>query len=254
MNLVRVIPVLLLADEGLVKTTKFKDRRYIGDPINAVKIFNEKEADELCLLDINATKQGKQPNYKKIEEIVSEAFMPITYGGGVSSLEHFESLFNLGVEKVSVNSCLFDNPSVVCDAANLYGSQSIVASIDLKKDIFGKYRVVSHCGQKKQKKTFEEMIELLKDLDCGECIINSVNNDGCMKGYDLKALKYFCKNLRIPVVSMGGAGSLNHFKESIQAGSSAVGAGSFFIYQGKRKAILISYPSEKEIYELSAKA
>ena len=251
MNLIRIIPVLLLSDEGLVKTTCFKDRRYIGDPINAVKIFNEKEADELCLLDIDVTKNNTEPDYNKIREIVSEAFMPVTYGGGVNKLEHFENLFNLGVEKVAVNSCLFENPETVKDAVNIFGSQSIVASLDFKKNFLKHYKVLSHCGSKNQKKTFDQVLKLLKALGCGECIINSIDNDGKMNGYDLKLVKFFAEKLRIPVVSLGGAASIDDFKKSVSAGSSAVAAGSFFIYQGTRKAVLISYPNEQEILSLS---
>ena len=252
MNLIRVIPFLTLSEEGLVKTTAFKNRRYIGDPINAVKVFNDKEADEICLLDIDATRFYKEPDYDRIEKIVSEAFMPVTYGGGVNSLKHFERLFSIGIEKVAVNSCIFENPSVIEEAINLYGSQSVVASIDIKKNFLGKFGIYSSCGRKKQKINFPYTVKLLTKIGFGECILNCIHKDGKMNGYELEVIKYFSNNLRIPVVSLGGAGSFKDLKSSVKAGSSGVGASSFFIFRGERRAVLISYLSEKEILKLSS--
>lgn len=251
MNIARVIPFLLIDDSGLVKTKNFKNRRYIGDPINAVKIFNEKEVDELVLLDIDASLNNKEPNYRLISEIASEAFMPIGYGGGVSKLEHFDKLFNIGVEKVSVNSALFENPDIIKKAINKFGSQSIIASIDFKKNFFNKYIAVSRCGTKKQKNSIENIINLIKEIGFGELIINNIDFEGLMKGYDLDLIKKISRKLSIPTIALGGAGCVADFESALKSGASSVGAGSFFVYQGPHKAVLISYINQEEIANIS---
>lgn len=251
MSLARIIPFLLIDSSGLVKTINFKGKRYIGDPINAVKIFNEKFVDELVLLDIEASLKKQQPNFKLIQEIASEAFMPIGYGGGVSKIDHFDNLFAIGVEKVSVNSSLFENPDVVREAVRKYGSQSIVASLDFKKNFLRKYIIFSKCGTKKQKYNVENVIDLLKELGVGELTLNNIDYEGRMKGYDLGLIKTISSRLTIPVTALGGAGNVNDFKLAIEHGASSAGAGSMFIYQGPHKAVLISYIDQDQVKKIS---
>ncbi|NOU18348.1 MAG: imidazole glycerol phosphate synthase subunit HisF [Bacteroidales bacterium] len=246
----RVIPVLLISNGGLVKTTKFKKPVYIGDPINAVKIFNEKEVDELILLDITATNEKKEPNYSKIKEIVSEAFMPIGYGGGINKLEQIENLFMLGVEKVILNTSAHTNPDLLRQASITFGNQSIVVAIDVNKDFWGKQYMYTNGGKVKQK---TELITFLKKtvaIGAGEILINSIENDGMMKGYDLGLIKYVSENVSIPVVACGGAGNVQDFYSAIKAGASAVSAGSMFVFQGVNRAVLISYPKYEELEKL----
>lgn len=243
----RIIPVLLLQDGGLVKTVKFKSPKYVGDPINAVRIFNEKEVDELIILDINASKEGNEPNYEHIQEIVSEAFMPVGYGGGISSLKQIDKLFKIGVEKIILNTTAFTNPSLITEASSIYGSQSIVVSIDVKKNIWGEYNIYSHSGLKKQK---TELLKSLKDFQekgAGEIFLNSIDMDGTMCGYDILLIEKAVKALNIPLVAIGGAGNIKHLTEAIQAGASAVGAGSIFVFQGVHRAVLISYITSEDI-------
>ncbi|MDQ6472059.1 AglZ/HisF2 family acetamidino modification protein [Flavobacterium sp. LHD-80] len=237
----RIIPILLLNDGGLVKTVKFSKDRYIGDPINAVKIFNKKEVDELVLLDIGASRNGTSPNFMEIKEIVSEAFMPVGYGGGISKMEHIEQLFNIGVEKVILNSVIFENKELIEEAIKIYGSQSIVASIDVKKDIWGNYKIFSNSGKKKQNISLDSCIKLIQEIGFGELVINNIDKDGTMQGYDLDLVGKVTAMLDIPVVSAGGAGTINDFIKAIKAGASAVAAGSMFVFQGVHRAVLISY-------------
>lgn len=249
----RIIPILLLNDGGLVKTVKFSKDKYIGDPINAVKIFNKKEVDELILLDISATRNGTIPSFLEIKEIVSEAFMPIGYGGGISKMEHIEQLFNIGVEKVILNSAIFTDRDLIEDVIKIYGSQSIVASLDVKKDIWGNYRVYSNSGKKKQNLSLDSCIELIQEIGFGELIINNIDKDGTMLGYDIELIDKVSSMLNIPVVAVGGAGVISDFVKAIKAGASAVAAGSMFVFQGVHKAVLISYITtdqlEKEFKE-----
>lgn len=243
----RVIPVLLLRDGGLVKTIKFSKERYIGDPINAVKIFNQKEADELVLLDIGATKSGLGPNFNEIKEIVSEAFMPIGYGGGISSLDQIEHLFKIGVEKVILNTTAFENEKLIKDACKICGSQSIVVSIDVKRDFWGKQKIYTRSGSKKQQIELVDAFRNIQNLGCGEVIINSIDRDGTMLGYDLDLIKLASNVLEVPVVVVGGAGSIKDLSQAIDAGASGVAAGSMFVFQGVHKAVLISYVTTEQL-------
>lgn len=243
----RIIPVLLMKDGGLVKTVKFSKERYIGDPINAVKIFNQKEADELVLLDIGSTKAGLGPNFDEIKEIISEAFMPIGYGGGIRNLYDIEQLFKIGVEKVIINSAAFEDLNLVKEAANIYGSQSIVVSVDVKKDLFGGYSAFVKSGTKKIKSKLEDLLKSLQDYGAGEILLNNIDRDGTMLGYDLELIKKVSKILTVPLVVVGGAGQIKDLKDAISVGASAVAAGSFFIYQGVHKAVLISYVTHENL-------
>lgn len=246
----RVIPVLLLKKNGLVKTIRFKKPIYIGDSINAVKIFNEKEVDELILLDITATNEKREPNYVKIEEIVSEAFMPIGYGGGINKLDQIEKLFKLGVEKVILNTSAQLNPGLISQAAEIFGNQSIVVAIDVKKDFWGKNRIYTHSGSKKQKTELISFLKTAETSGAGEIFINSIDRDGTMKGYDIALIMEVSKNVSIPVIVSGGAGKISDFSEAIKAGASAVSAGAMFVFQGVHRAVLISYPKYEDLKKL----
>lgn len=246
----RIIPTLLLKNNGLVKTTRFKNPVYVGDPINAVKIFNEKEVDELILLDITATLENNELNYKNIEEIISEAFMPIGYGGGIKNIAQIENLFKIGVEKVILNTSAHINPDLIKKAAQVFGNQSIVVAIDIKKDILGNNRIYTHSGTKKQNINLLSAIKTYEDLGAGEIFINSIDRDGTMKGYDYNLIKQVSENVTIPVVASGGAGEIDHFLQAINAGASAVAAGAMFVFHGVHRAVLINYPKYIELEKL----
>tara|TARA_Y100001934_G_scaffold169101_1_gene201015 strand:- start:4466 stop:5245 length:780 start_codon:yes stop_codon:yes gene_type:complete len=246
----RVIPTLLLRDNGLVKGMNFKNHKYVGDPINAVKIFNEKEVDEIVFLDISATPSRREPNFNLIKDIASEAFMPFGYGGGVTTTGQIEKLFNLGVEKVIINSSAHSNPELIREASQVAGSQSIVVSIDVKKTLLGKYEVYTEnatCGTKMPPLDYARRME---DLGAGEIILCSIANEGTGKGYDLKLLNLVCSAVDVPVVALGGCGQLKDMADAVQIGSaSAVAAGNLFVFHGKLKAVLITYPKYSELAE-----
>ncbi|MBN8696784.1 MAG: imidazole glycerol phosphate synthase subunit HisF [Bacteroidetes bacterium] len=243
----RIIPTLLIENDYLVKSEKFKNNRYIGDPINAIKILNEKEIDELVVLDISASKTNSEPNYKLIEELASECFMPLSYGGGITSIECAQKLFRSGVEKIIINSACFSNPNLIAEITQKFGNQSVTISIDVKKNIWGSYYVYSHTQRdSKQYDPVSFAIEMEK-LGAGEIILNSVDNDGTYKGYDTELIRLVSLAVSIPVIALGGAGNINDFKKAIQAGASAVAAGSLFCFYGRLKAVLINYPSQEEI-------
>lgn len=238
----RIIPVLLLKNGGLVKTVKFKDPVYIGDPINAVKIFNEKEVDELVFLDIEAAKSSKPVDYKKISEITNECFMPLCYGGGLDTVERMKKVFALGAEKVAINSAAVKNPSLIKDAANIFGSQSVAVSIDAKKNFLGKYEVMSRGGSQNSGRQAVEWACAAESLGAGEIMVNSIDRDGTMAGYDIDLIKKVAGSVSIPVIACGGAGKISDFKAALDAGASAVAAGSLFVFYGKNRAVLINYP------------
>tara|TARA_X000000368_G_scaffold397909_1_gene367477 strand:+ start:3329 stop:4087 length:759 start_codon:yes stop_codon:yes gene_type:complete len=246
----RVIPVLLYRNKGLTKTVKFKNGKYIGDPINAVKIFNDKEVDELVFLDVDASKEKRKPDFDFIKSISSECFMPLAYGGGISSLDDIKKLFYLGVEKVIVNTAALIDINIVKSASEIYGNQSIVVSVDVKKNIFGQYKIFSHSNIKH---TYGNLIDFclrIQDAGAGELIINSVDNDGLMNGLDYNLLKMINSKLTIPLVIVGGTGNLNHLKQAADIGASGIGVGSLFIYHGPHKAVLINYPPYTELKSL----
>lgn len=247
MSLARIIPVLLLTANGLVKTNKFGAPTYIGDPINAVKIFNEKEVDELVLLDIEATRFGREPDFLRLEEIASEAFMPIGYGGGVSSPQQMERLFKIGIEKVVINTAVHEVKGLLHEASRIFGSQSVVASVDVKKDFLGRYHVYSRCGQKKTNIDLPTYIRRVQDDGAGEIILNAIDKDGTMSGYDLNLISKISELVRVPLVALGGAGCARHFVDALEAGASSIAAGSIFVFHGRHKAVLISYISPDEL-------
>lgn len=243
----RVIPTLLLKNRGLVKSVKFKDYTYVGDPLNAIKIFNEKEVDELIVLDISASIEKRRPPMDLISEMAGECFMPLGYGGGVRNIDDVKNLFSLGVEKVIINSCASENPEFIAEAADKYGSQSVVVSIDVKKDLWGNYRVYSHGGTVKTKATPVEYAVQMEKLGAGEVILNSIDLDGIMMGYDLRIIKMVSDAINIPLVACGGAGKVEDFASAVDAGASAVAAGSIFVFHGIHRAVLISYPNQNEL-------
>ena len=244
----RVIPCLLLKNQGLVKTVKFKNPKYVGDPTNALKIFNEKEVDELIFLDITATRQKRQPPFKLISEIATECFMPFCYGGGITSIHDMEKIFSLGAEKVAINTQAILRPALIKQASKQFGSQSIVVSIDVKKDLFGNYKVFSHLRKKVLKIDPIDFAIQMENMGAGELLVNSVDKDGTMEGYDIELIKILTAAVNIPVVACGGAGSIEHFKDAInKGGASAVAAGSMFVFYGRHRAVLISYPNKQEL-------
>ncbi len=246
----RIIPCLLLKDSGLVKGRNFKEHTYIGDPINAVRIFNDKEVDELIFLDLEATKLKKEPDFSLIKDIASEAFMPFAYGGGVSKIEHIEKLFKVGVEKIILNSVYANNYNFIKDASSIAGSQSIVGSIDVKKSLLGKYRTFTHSGKNHLDLPPVELALRLQDAGVGEIMITSIDNEGSRKGMDLKLIESISEAVNVPVIASGGVGCLDHFKQAVDVGASAVAAGSFFVFHGKHNAVLITYPSYEKLKEL----
>ena len=238
-----------MEDGGLVKTIRFKNANYIGDPINAVKIFNEKEADELSLIDISATINNCEPDYAHIESIVSEAFMPLAYGGGINSLESAKRVFNCGVEKVILNSAAALNPSLITEIATIFGSQSVVVSVDVKKNIFGSYSPYILGGKQKVKSGLIEYVKMVETAGAGEVILTNIDHEGAFNGYDLSLYKMVSSHVNIPIVANGGARSMDDFFKAINVGASAVAAGSFFVYKGDTRGILINYPSQSELIE-----
>lgn len=237
----RIIPVLLLKGKGLYKGKKFKKHKYVGDPINTVKIFNDKEVDELILFDIEATNLGRSINFEYIEQVVSEAFMPVAYGGGIRTIKDAKKLFSLGVEKVVLNTQAIISPHFIQELVSVFGSQSIVFSLDVKKTILGK-KVFAKSGSEKTKYIPEELALKMQDLGVGEIIVNDIDRDGTALGYDLTLIQNLTKKLSIPLVICGGAVNLNDFKEAIKNGAHACAAGSMFVFHGQHQAVLISYP------------
>jgi len=248
----RVIPVLLLRNKGLVKTVRFDKSKYIGDPINAVKLFNDKEVDELVFLDIDAAKAKRKPDFALIKNIASECFMPLGYGGGITEFDDIAALFAIGVEKVIINSASLENLDLISKASAVFGDQSIVVSVDIKKNIWGKHQIYDHTGIKHHRLDLMEYIKNAQQAGAGELIINAVDCDGMMQGYDLELIQKVSSSTLIPVVACGGAGSLADLKKAVNAGASGVAAGSLFIYHGPHKAVLINYPSQKKLKQLFA--
>ncbi|MBI5520982.1 MAG: imidazole glycerol phosphate synthase subunit HisF [Desulfarculus sp.] len=244
----RVMPCLLLRNRALVKTVRFKDASYVGDPINTIRIFNEKEVDELILLDITATTDNKRPNLDLLSDMAGECFMPLAYGGGVKSLEDFRALFGLGVEKVAVNSAAFTDPGLISQAAGAFGSQSVIGAIDVKKSLWGKYKVCHHGGRQVAEVGPVEWARRLEELGAGEILLTSVERDGTFQGYDLELVRQVSQAVGVPVIACGGAGKLEHLGQAVkQAGASAVALGSMVVYQGPHRAVLINFPRPQDL-------
>lgn len=246
MLLIRYIPCLLLKDNGLVKTVKFKNPKYIGDPINTVRIFNEKEVDELIFLDIEATPKNKEPNYRLLSEIANECFMPLAYGGGIKTFEQAQRIFNIGIEKVAINSCSHSNLKLIGEIANTYGTQAVIGVIDVKKNFFGKKEVVYNSASSRSKFTPVEWAQKLVEAGVGEILVTSVDNEGTWSGLDIEMIKSITDLVNVPVIANGGAGNIEHLKEAVIKGkASAVAMGSMVVYQKKDFGVLINFPDKK---------
>jgi len=246
----RVIPCLLLQDDGLVKTLRFENPKYVGDPINAIRIFNEKEVDELLVLDIQASKSKREPNYDLIEEFAGECFMPLAYGGGIASVHQARRLFSIGVEKVAIQTGALANLDLVNDIAVRYGNQSVVVALDIKKNLLGRYKLYSSATGKALDRDWLELIKLAIDAGAGEILINAVDRDGTLSGMDLSLIENVASVCSIPLIAAGGVGSLADIKAAVKAGASAVACGAFFVYQGPHRAVLITYPKYDELTAL----
>lgn len=243
----RIIPCLLLKDKGLVKTVNFKNPKYVGDPINAVRIFNEKEVDELMVIDIDATADNREPDYKMIENLAAECRMPLCYGGGVKTVEQAQRIFSLGVEKIAISSAAIENISLISDIAKVVGTQSVIVVIDVKKKLLGGYEVCTHNGKKKTGKDPVEFAKQVQKLGAGEIVVNSIDNDGVMKGFDFTIIDKIRQAVTIPMTVLGGAGSLDDISKVIEKYKIiGVCAGSLFVFKGVYKAVLINYPSKTD--------
>ncbi|MDK2122888.1 AglZ/HisF2 family acetamidino modification protein [Parachitinimonas caeni] len=247
----RAIPCLLISDGGLVKTVGFKPGKYVGDPINAVKIFNEKEVDELVFLDIDASRQNREPDYELIEQIASECFSPIAYGGGIRTFEQAVRIIRSGVEKVVLNSVLFDQPEVLTHISQHFGAQSAVAVLNIKRDWRGRYRIYDSCRNKTLDHNITEYARQLERLGAGELMLSDVDRDGTMQGYDLALIQQIVNAVSIPVIACGGAGKLADLRSATQdGGAAAVAVGSLFVFYGRHRAVLINYPEYRELQSL----
>jgi cyclase len=243
----RVIPCLLLQNGGLYKTTKFSNPKYVGDPINAIRIFNDKEADELLLLDIRASKEGRDPDYKLIEQIAGECFMPLCYGGGVRSVEQASQLFSLGIEKICIQTAALLDFSIISQISERFGNQSVVFSLDLKKNWLGKYQVYSAASRSTINLPWIDALQQAVCSGAGEIILNIVDRDGTMRGMDCDIIGKAAKVASVPLIALGGASSLFDIRSAFNAGASAVAAGAFFVFYGTHRAVLITYPSYQEL-------
>ncbi|MDN5080230.1 AglZ/HisF2 family acetamidino modification protein [Aliarcobacter butzleri] len=247
----RVIPCLLLKNESLVKTVKFKEYNYIGDPVNTVRIFNELEVDELMFLDIFASKENRNINIKILKDISNECFMPLSYGGNIRSLEDAKKIFEIGFEKVVINSNAFNNLKLIEEIAKYFGNQSIVGSIDVKKFFFGGQKVYSHHGKKKQNLDVISWAKQLENAGIGELLITSIDKEGSWEGYDVELIKSITKNVQVPVIANGGCGKIEHISEVVKkANASACAVGSMVVYQKKDMGVLVNFPDKKELKEI----
>ncbi|MDR0261919.1 MAG: AglZ/HisF2 family acetamidino modification protein [Sphingobacterium sp.] len=243
----RIIPSLLIQDNGLVKTVNFKNPKYVGDPINAVKIFNEKAVDELALFDIDATVKDLEPNYSLIERIANQSRMPLCYGGGVKTVEQAQRIFGLGIEKIALSSAALQNPRLITEIADRVGAQSVIVVLDVKKKLFGGYEVYSHNGKRSTGINPFQFIEQAQRSGAGEIIINSIDQDGMMKGYDTTLIDKAREKTTLPMTVLGGAGSLEDIRDIIDRHKIiGVAAGSLFVFKGVYKAVLINYPTKEE--------
>ena len=244
----RIIPVLLLKGNALVKSKGFKDFRYIGDPINAVKVFNDLKADELVFLDIEATKEKRTISTELVSQVGEEANMPFAVGGGIKNLDEIQKIIAQGAEKVIINTCAVENPKFIREASDNFGSSTIVVCIDVKKKFFSGEVVWSNSGSKSSKYSPKDFAKIIEENGAGEIIIQSINKDGTMSGYDLDLIKEISTAVTIPVVALGGAGNLEHMIEAYKKGfASALAAGSFFVFQGPKKGVLINYVENSDL-------
>ena len=230
-----------------MKTRSFKHPKYVGDPINAIRIFNEKEVDELMVLDIVASKEGMDPDYRMIGQFAGECFMPLCYGGGIRTLDQAKHVFSLGVEKVCLQSAVLDRPAIVTEIAGQFGSQSVVVSVDIKRDWLRRPRLYQSCTGKILKREWLDFLRSAVEAGAGEVILNAVDRDGEMVGYDIELIRQATEAVSVPLIALGGAGTLDHFRQAVKYGASAVAAGAMFVFYGPHRAVLISYPPYSEL-------
>lgn len=247
----RVIPCLLLNGESLVKTVKFGAYAYIGDPVNTIRIFNELEVDELVFLDITATRQSRRPNFKILEDIANECFMPLAYGGGICSIEDVGRIFGIGFEKVVINSHAVQTPDFIRRVADKFGSQSVIGSIDARKNLFGRYEVFTRGGTRKASRSPLEWAQELERLGAGELLLTSMDQDGTWAGFDIKLTESVTSKVNVPVIASGGAGTVRHIGDVVKkGGASAVAVGSMVVFQGKDLGVLVNFPGKKELEDV----
>lgn len=249
----RVIPVLLLKDESLVKTINFKRFKYIGDPCNTVRIFNELEVDELLFLDITASKESKRLNLNVLKDIANECFMPLGYGGGIKSVDDAKAIFDIGFEKVIINSAACLDPKIITEISSIYGSQAVVVSVDVRKTfLWDKYMVYSMSGTKRFKKSPENWVRDVENYGAGEILITYINNEGTWKGFDVDLIRSISSATNLPVIAHGGAGSVKDIKNVFtKTSASAVGLGSMVVYQKKGMGVLVNYPNKDVLEEIT---
>ncbi len=243
----RITPCLLIHNRGLVKTIQFKESKYVGDPLNAVKIFNEKEADELTVFDIDVTVEGREPDYKMIENLAVECRMPLCYGGGIKTSKQAQKIFNLGVEKIALSSAVIESPNLVTEIVKEVGTQSVVLVIDVKRKFLGGHEIYTHNGNRKVKIDLEKFILEQQQFGVGEIVLNSIDNDGVMEGYDFNLIDKIKPIVKVPLTVLGGAGTLQDISTLINRyGIIGASAGSLFVFKGQYKAVLINYPNQQE--------
>ena len=245
----RVIPCLLVHEDGLVKTTRFRSPSYIGDPLNAIRIFNEKEVDELIVLDIDASRLNKDPDYRRIEGLASECFMPLCYGGGIRSVSQAKTLFSLGVEKLSIQTSALSDLSVVRSIADHFGSQSVIVSVDVKRSLFGGLKLYNSTRKRALQEPWKTFLLRAIDAGAGEILLNAVDRDGTLSGMDLSLIQQAAAICRVPLIAMGGASSLRDLRAAVDAGANSIAAGAMFVYHGPRRAVLITYPAYDTLKE-----
>ena len=236
----------MLKDESLVKTVQFGKYGYIGDSINTCRIFNELEVDELCFLDISASKERKEPDYKILQEISNECFMPLSYGGGVFNFGQAEKIFKIGFEKIIINSASFTHPGLIGEIAKVYGSQAVVVAVDVKKNFWGKYEVFGVSGTVNHKKNPVDWVKEVENLGAGEILLTSIDREGTWKGFDVELVRKITDTTTLPVIAHGGAGSIKHIEEVVKMGNaSAVALGSMVVYQKQGLGVLVNFPDRK---------
>ena len=244
----RIIPCLLLKDNSLVKTVNFKNPAYIGDPVNTSRIFNELEVDELLLLDIAATNNNRRPDFKILAELANECFMPLAYGGGINNFDDAKKIFKIGIEKIIINSTAFTNPTIIIELAEHFGNQAIVASIDVKRNLFGKYHVFSNSGTKKHRIDPVVWAKELERLGAGEILLTSINQEGTWDGFDLSIIERISNAVNVPVIANGGASSIEDIVSAVKkGGASAVSVGSMVVYQNKGMGVLVNFPDNEKL-------
>ena len=247
----RVIPCLQLIGDSLVKTVKFKNHGYIGDPVNTVRIFNELEVDELCFLDIRASAENRQPPIEILRQIANECFMPLSYGGGIRSFETAKDILSIGFEKVIINTQAYEQPALVTQVARHFGSQAVIGSIDVKKSIWGKYQVYVRDGQQKIEEDAINWAKKMEDAGVGEILLTSMDRDGTWSGFDVELTKKVSEAVRVPVIANGGAGSIEHIGDVVKKGqASAVCLGSMVVYQQKGMGVLVNFPDKTELEKI----